>query len=419
MSDNRTSNKTLAKAVTVFGGAQAFSVLAALVRVKFAATYIGAMGVGLTALYTTLSNLVATLMGCGLSSSSVPMLCQSEGEAQRQAIGRLRLIGYVLALVSVPVTLVVSAFYDAEAVWLALPVATLVPAGIEMAVMKSLKATRSLTASLILSAVCSVIFTVPFYILLGIKGAIWAVATTTTLSSLCTCWLGYRVCDVRPDWRQLNAGLWVQGRQMFVLGVAFLASGLMAQGVDLLNQMWLQSVAALTVVGLYKAGYQLSVTYTGMIFTAIANDFFPRLASIATDVAARNRLIIQQIRVLLMIVVPLIAVFVVIAPWLVPLLFSQEFLPIVPMIRIAALSVIVKAVYLPVGYLPVALGRSAHFLLLETVSWLMLALGVLLGYHCGGLTGVGCGLLFANVVDLLFVLSFCHRAYGFKLRTKS
>lgn len=412
------SNKTLAKAVAVFGGAQAFSVLAALVRGKVAAWTIGATGVGLNALYVTLSNLLSTLMGCGLANSSVPALCQAEGEEQREAVVRLRQLGYLLALLSVPVTLVVGLFYSAEALWLVLPVAALVLSGIELAIMKALKATRQLTLSLILSAVISVVFTVPFFYCWGIRGVIWAVVSTMTLSSLVPVWLGYRVCPALPRRLLSPAQLrqhWPGIRPMIVLGAAFLLSGVLAQGVDLLTQLCLQSAASLAVVGLYKAGYQLAVTYTGMIFTAIANDFFPRLSSVAHDLTARNQLISQQVRVLLMIVIPLIVLFVVLVPYLVPLLFSDEFLPVVPMVRIASLAVILKAVYMPIGYLPVALGRSWHFLLLEAVSWSVLALGVLLGFQLGELQGVGLGLLLSNLFDLVFVWGFCRWAYGFRL----
>lgn len=419
MSQTSPSNKTLAKAVAVFGGAQAFSVLAAVVRVKFAAIFIGATGVGLTALYSTLTNLLSTLMGFGLANSSVPSLCQTSAAEQRLLIARLRMVGCLLALLSVPLTLVVSLFYSVEAMWLALPVSFSVLSCIEVAVMKSLKATRQLTLSLVATAIISVVFTVPFYIWMGIDGVIWAVSSTMTISALYTCWLGYRVCEVKPDFSELDKSLWGKVKPMFVLGLAFLISGVLAQGVDLLNQMCLESIATLAMVGLYKAGYQLSVTYTGMIFTAIANDFFPRLSSVVQDVNARNQLIAQQIRVLLMIVVPLIVVFVILVPWIVPLLFSDEFLPVVGMVRIAALSIIVKAIYMPMGYLPVALGKSWHFLGLEVVSWTLLAVGVLLGYRLGGLTGVGYGLLLSNLFDLVIVWTFCHHQYGMRLRNNT
>ncbi len=409
------SSRTLAKAIAVFGGAQSFSVLAAVIRVKFAALYIGATGVGLAALYGTLTNLLSTLMGFGLANSSVPTLCQAEGQEQRRLVARLRLVGCLLATVSIPVTLAVASCYSAEARWVAIPVAAMVLQSIEMAVLKSLEARRALTYSLAVTALLSVVLTVPFYVTMGVRGVIWGVSSTMTLSAVYTCWLGYRVCNVRPDLGELNADLWNKVRPMFVLGAAFLISGVLAQGVDLLNQTCLEAVASLSTVGLYKAGYQLAVTYTGMIFTAIANDFFPRLSKLAYDVRARNRLIRKQVRVLLMIVVPVIALFVVLVPWLVPLLFSDEFLPVVPMVRIAALSIIVKAIYMPMGYLPVALGHSWHFLLLETVSWTLLAIGVLWGFHLGGLTGVGIGLLASNLIDLAFVWIFCHKAYNMRL----
>lgn len=409
------SSKTLAKAIAIFGGAQAFSVLAALIRSKVAAVTIGTVGVGLNALYVTLSNLMATLFSFGLSSSSVPALCQLQGEEQRQLVARLRLLGCLLSVLSVPVTLVVASFYSVQTLWLALPVVALILSGIETAVMKSLQATRQLTKSLMSAALFSVVLTVPFFVWLGLDGVIWAVVSTVTVSSIYSCWIGYHVCPVMPDFSLLDRTLWGKVRPMFVLGFAFLISGLLAQGVDLLNQMWLESVASLALVGLFKAGYQLSVTYTRMVFSAIANDFFPRLSSVVRDTEARNRLITQQVRVLLFIVVPMILVFELVVPWVVPLLFSHEFLPIVTMVRVAALSVIFRAVSLPIGYLPVALERSWHFLLLEALSWVVRAIGVIGGYSLGGLLGIGYGILMSDIADMCFVWIFCRIKYSFRL----
>lgn len=415
MSQNTPSSKTLAKAIAVFGGAQAFAVLAALIRAKVASVTIGATGLGLNALFVTIVNLVSTLLGCGLANSSVPQLCQQQGADRLASISRLRLLGVLLALASVPVTLIVACYYGADVLWLVIPIMAQVLSGIEMAVMKSLQATRLLSLSLILSAVFSVVCTVPFFLLMGIDGILWSVVCTLTLSSLFTCAMGYRACPALPDFSLLGSGLWHQSRPMFVLGFAFLLSGVLSYGVDLFLQTWLTHRATLATVGLYKAGYQLAVTYTGMLFAAIANDFFPRLSAVSHDVATRNHLVIQQLRVLLVIVTPIILLFILVVPWIVPLLYSGEFLPIVPMVRIAALSVIVKAVYLPIGYLPVSLGRSWHFLLLESISWLSVAAGVVIGYHFSGLTGVGYGLLLSNVLDLFLVSLFCYRQYHFRL----
>lgn len=410
------TRKTLAKAVAVFGGTQAFTVLAALVRTKVAAYTIGPAGVGLNALYTTITNLVSVLMGCGLSNSSVPTLSQADAADRQKRIATLRLLGVMLAVLSVPVTMVVALCYSTEAMWLAPGVAMMVMSGIEMAVMKSLNATRALASSIMAAAVVSVVCTVPFFIWLGREGVIWAVLFTSFASSAITCLLGYRCCPVVPDFTALNRNLWRQVRPMFVLGFAFLLSGVIAQATDLLLQSYLASRASLTMVGFYKAGFQLAIVYTGMVFTAISNDFYPRLSAVVDDVNGRNALITRQVEVLLAMIVPLITVFFVLVPWIIPLLFSEEFLPIVPMVRVAALSVVVKAVYLPVGFLPVAMGKSWHFLLLESVSWAVMALGVIVGYESGGLLGVGYGLLLSTLFDLVFVVAFCHNCYHYRFK---
>ena len=68
------NSKTIAKNVGIFGGAQVFSVLAALIRTKFAAVFIGTAGVGLSAVYNTVVTFYSNVEGLGLSFSGVKHL---------------------------------------------------------------------------------------------------------------------------------------------------------------------------------------------------------------------------------------------------------------------------------------------------------------------------------------------------------
>lgn len=413
---NLPSNKTLTKALVVFGGAQTFTVLAALVRTKVAAITIGTAGVGLNALYNTISLFVSTVMGAGLANSSVASISQQEGEEQRRSIAQLRLCAWLLSGLSIPVTLLLSFYYGRETMLLTLAVVAMIESGIEMAVLKSLKATRKLVHCLMVTALLSVVCTVPFFFWLGVRGVIWSVVCTSMAVAIYTLWTSYRLCDVRPRFGLLKApGFWTQVKPMFVLGAAFLISGFFAQGVELFTQSWLKAVASLSVVGLYKAGFQLGITYPGMLFSAIQNDFYPRLSQMSQDVRMRNALITRQIGVQLMMAAPCILLFVALLPWIVPLLFNDDFLSIVPMVRIAAFAILLKAVYLPIGLLPVSMNRSWDYLLLEIPSWLFNAVGILIGWHCLGLTGIGLGLLLANTFDLCYVWIFCRYKYDFRL----
>ena len=415
MSQVLPSNRTLVKAIAVFGGAQVFTVLAALVRSKVAAVTIGAAGVGLNAIYTTLAGFLGVLMSFGLTNSSVPTICQQADEAsRREAIAHVRLLGYILSVLAIPISLIASLWYEAESAWLALAVVALVQSYIEGAVLRSLHATRRLSTSQVAGALLSVVCTVPFFVWLGHDGIIWAVVCATMAASAVTCWQGYRACDALPSAVMLNRDLLRWARPLLTLGFAFLLSGLMMQGCDLVIQRWFTMTADLSVVGLYKAGYQLSIIYPCMLFAAVANDYYPRLADICSDMALRNRLVKREMRLLFIIALPATALLWVLMPYIIPLILSQEFLTVIPMVRVGLFSLLLRALYLPIAYIPVASARSLHYLLLEGISWSLLVVCIIAGYSWHDFSGIGWGILLSNALDLIFAWVFCRIKYHFR-----
>ena len=441
------SNKSIARNVGVFGGAQAFSVLAALIRTKVAAVMIGTTGVGLSAIYNTVVNFFSTLAGMGLSFSGVKYLSEvyasGDKDALEKEIGQLRMLGLICSAIGLVLSLVFSPilsmmyFGDMSEMmsFMALSVfvvATII-SGIEMAILKACQKVRYLAISSIWTAIISVAVSVPFYILMGVKGVLWAVVVSGVVGVLATMWYGakvaaWRMCYVRC------AMCYVRGKdknnqaqnqntehstqhiaQLLTLGAAFLGGGLIATGAEMAIQGYFSAVATMAILGLYKAGYQLSITYTGMIFTAVSNDFYPRLSAVNLNLEERNTLISRQIRVLLYITTPLVLVFVLLVPYILPILFDDTFNPVCRMVQIAAISIIVKSVTMPLNFLPLSLGRSLDYLILEGAFWIIMVPLVIFGYKFWGLTGTGAAILLCHVIELVYAYLFCRSKYGFRL----
>ena len=82
----------------------------------------------------------------------------------------------------------------------------------------------------------------------------------------------YPLC--RPfDFKRLG-----EGSGMVKLGVAFVAAGIFASGAEFLIRSFLNTSGDLAVVGLYNAGYMLTITYADMVFSAMGTDYYPRLS---------------------------------------------------------------------------------------------------------------------------------------------
>jgi O-antigen/teichoic acid export membrane protein len=204
------------------------------------------------------------------------------------------------------------------------------------------------------------------------------------------------------------------GLAMVRLGIAFTLAGIAGSGADFLIRSYLNNVADLEVVGLYNVGYLLTMTYAGMVFSALETDYFPRLSAVQHDVMATNQTVNRQMEVSLLLLSPMLAALIVALPVLIPLLFSSRFLPVVAMTQVAALAMYLKVLTLPVAYITLARGRSVAFLMLEVSYYVVLVALVVVCFERWGLLGAGVALLLAHLFDYVIINGFAYKKYGYR-----
>ena len=95
-----------------------------------------------------------------------------------------------------------------------------------------------------------------------------------------------------------------------------------------------------------------------MVFSAMETDYFPRLSALNHDVEAVNITVNRQIEVSVLLLSPMLAMFIISLPVLLPLLYSGRFIPVVAMAQVAVFSMYIKSVSLPVAYITLAKGDS-------------------------------------------------------------
>ena len=164
---------------------------------------------------------------------------------------------------------------------------------------------------------------------------------------------------------------------------------------------------------LYAAGLTLTVSYARMVFVAMDSDYFPRLSA-TTDPIEMNRTVNRQIDVLVLFIAPFLIFFSLMLTFIVPLLYTSEFLQVVPMVLCAIFYMFFKAIYTPPAYLPLARGHAATYMVMELTYNVIFATLVIVGYRAGGLLGAGVALSVANFMDLLLIGTFYSKRYGFR-----
>lgn len=409
----------------VFGGVQGLNIIIGLVRSKLVALILGPAGMGLAALLNTIVSFVSQATNLGVSFSAVRHMSEifesGDGRRIEAFVKTVRAWSAVAAIAGVAVCVAASPLLAGYALggrghaWqvaaLAPTVAAVALAGGESALLKGARRLRELATAQVVLVVLSLVVAVPAYLLMGVAGIIPVITLTALANLAVTARFSTRLFPVgmKGAWRSLG-----EGGGMVRLGLAFIMAGVLGSGAEMAVRSFLNTAAGIDVVGLYNAGYILTVTYAGMVFTAMEADYFPRLSAVNHDTAAVNTAVDRQIEVTLLVVSPMLAFIMTAMPWLVPLLYSGKFAPVVGMAQAAVLAMYARAVLLPVTYMTLAKSHSLAYLVTEGLSAAAQVALTVWCYGRWGLSGTGVALLLANVFDMAVMLVYTGVRYGYR-----
>ena len=424
--EEESSYKHILKYVGLFGSVQFLSVLIQLVRNKLVALILGPMGMGLNSLFNSTVQLISCSTNMGLDTSAVRRLSELYDQGLQQTLNHrimvIRSWTMITALGGMMVCLLLSGvlshltFSSADHLlhFMALSpaIAMLAITGGETAILKSARRLRNLAKVSVWNVFLALVFTTPIIYFYGQKGIIPTITLITFTQMLLTIRYSHRVF---PWSFHFDRSLWGEGLPMIRLGIAFVVAGIFGSGADFLIRASLNNIASLNMLGLYNAGFMMSVTYAGMVFTSMETDYYPRLAAVGHDVHQMSNTVNHQVEVSLLMISPLLVAFSIGAPIIVQLLYSKEFLDVVPMIQITVLAMYLRAMKLPVAYLTLAKGDSWSYLFLEAYSAVVMVIAVVGGYMLFGLPGTGAGLLVTGLIDIIVVNIFTRYKYHYKV----
>lgn len=418
------SLKHVLKYTGIFGSVQVLQLLLSVVRGKFTAVLIGTGGMGLSDLYHRAADLVSNASNLGIAFSAVRRLAMlheagrhDEAEHYVCVVRSWMLLAAVLGTV---VCLACAPWLDrmltdtpsgtADLHLLAPVVALSIVAAGEMAILKGAQQLRALAVNAVWAAVGTVAFTVPLYALQGLRGIVPAMLANAVWLLLLQLRVSVRLYPWRIGFGRAFVG---EGKQLLHLGMAYVVAGVVASGAEMLVRAFLVKTASLAEAGLYAAGLTLTVSYARMVFVAMDSDYFPRLSA-TIDPTEMNRTVNRQIDALVLIIAPFLIFFSLALHFVVPLLYTSEFLQTVPMVLCAVFYMFFKAIYTPPAYLPLARGHATTYMVMELTYNVAFAALVIAGHRAGGLAGAGVALSVANFVDLLLITTVYRKRYGFR-----
>lgn len=416
---------SILKATSLLGGVQMLNILLNLLRTKAIAILLGPSGVGLNGIYNETRELIHSTTNLGLDISGIRGISQAFEnndlvEVDRQVtllrtwVLMLALLGTLIcALIAQPLSWFTFGDYSHtwDYVYLSPAIAFSTIMCGEMAVLKGLRKLKSLASVSVVNVVIAIVVSLPIYYVWGMKGVLPALVLCTLLWALAALVYGMKAHGLHffTDCKQLRGSKIILG-----IGVTFVVCEIIDHIAKLSVQSYLNNIASLEMVGLYNACRTMTLTYAAMVFSAMDQDYFPRLSGVVTDVRERTIILTRQLDVTLMIITPMLVAFIIVMPVIVPLLLSGEFNSIIPMAQIIAASLIFRAIYLPNAYLPLAAGDSKVYFALNVIGALN-TFWIIPGYMMGGLIGMGIAMFAENLIDVLMVLAVSKWKYKISL----
>ena len=425
MSDQEKNYSHILKYTGIFGGVQGLVILIGLVRNKFMALLLGAGGMGFNALLTSVQNFASQCTNLGISFGAVPRLSeyyeQQRAELVEYYIQVVRLWSMIAAVLGCLFCVVVSPLInDLSFTWgnhtlhyamLGVSVAMIAITGGETAILKATRRLGSLARVQIYTTVASVFLSIPLYYFFRHSGVVPAIVLIAAAGMLVTIGYSYRLYPLKM---QFNKKQLKNGASMIRLGLAFVIAAAIGSASEMLIRAYLNVEGGLDFVGLYNIGFMLTITYAGMVFSAMESDYFPRLSGVCKDIIKTNETVNKQIEVSLLLLSPMLVALIMMLPVLVPILFSREFIPVVGMAQVAVLAMYFKVLTMPVAYITLARSLSLSYLLLETSYFVVLVLAVMIGFQQWGLWGTGLAIGVAHMFECIMIGGYSYIYYGYR-----
>lgn len=411
---------------TALSGASNFAELALrLVKAKVIAVRLGPQGIGLFGILTAVTGLVSSVASLGITSSGVRQVAAACSSSDDESIARvvftlrrtsliLGLLGTLLLAITATPLARVFAGSDEHARWLLLLAPLILLGSVnggQTALLRGLRRIGDLARLRIIGAVVGTTFAVPLVWFLGWLGIPLAMLATSATSLASSWWYARRVRIIPLNFTAHE--LWSEARLLFSLGAAFLITDLQGPIVQNALRAILLRQTDLATVGQFLAAFSLSHTFVGFVLKAMGMDYLPRLTKHHNDPVTLNRLANEQTEIALLVATPATVALVVLAPLVIPLLYSHRFDAAVEVFRWQCLGVLLKVASWPLGYVLKAQGRRVAIVATETITNLFYVgiFGALVFWF--GLLGAALSFALLYLWYLALIFSVVRSATGF------
>lgn len=412
----KTMTLRVVKAISLLGSTQGLNMVCSVVRMKILSMLVGPAGVGLMGALSQSADLIGNLTQLNIRTSAVPRLAAAPPDRFNQILVCVRRYGRLLGCVGMAVMFLLApllsefTFGSSVYAWAyrIVSVSLLLQAlqGSELIVLQATSRYKPIAASGLFTAVCGLLLAVPLYWFMRADGIAPAIVGYSVFAWLGAMWFTrrHRVSGPKPRWSESLRF----GRGFIIVGAMLTVTSLTSDGVNFLFMAAVRYLGGEQVLGVFQGGYTLVWRYTSIFFMAFSMEFYPRLVKVIGRRRHSSLLVSHQAIVATWMMLPCCAVVILLAPWLIRLFFSTDFLGATPYIVWGMVAMCMRPLSLTVSYAFLASGRNRIYCLTEILSALSGLLLNLAGFYLGGFLGLGLAAVAWMAADTTIVLIAAH-----------
>ncbi len=431
MSNNSIDNshKTILKATGVFGIMQVMKMLVSIVGSKFVAIFLGPIGIGTVGLLNNTLTIITSISSFGISTTSVREIAVADSyedsDKFNQTIYSIQKIAFAIGLFGALLAIIFSSLlskwtfgntnYSHWFIFLSINFFFTSYTASRVAILQGKRMLKIIAISNVLSSVLTTLATVSIYYFYKFDGIVPVILVSSAIN------LGVNLYFTRSF---KTTGIHFNFSEVYQKALPILKLGLLlsinvifGHICTFLIKLYLNGNGATSqILGFYEVSTVILISYVGMIFTSMSIDFYPRLTSISKDNSGMKELVNNQLEIGLLLVTPAIIFLYLVSPFVIQLLYTKEFLPVILIFKAALFSIIIKAIIWPLAFIILAKGNKKQYFKQELVGdFLNISLTILL-YNLYGLVGIG----IASVVNFslygFYVYYIVNKNYDFSFR---
>lgn len=419
--------KSILKATAVLSSVSLVNILIGLVSAKVNAVLLGPRGVGYMGLLQSLLTLSVIIAGMGVGTGLVRAGAKVLADGDERQVAALRSGAWLLSWTLGGLALLLLVIFR-------LPLSRLMLGGPEhtgavmlmgAALVLSLAATVQSSilnahhriADLARVGVLSSLLSMPLTLFIIWRWRAQGIALAVLAGCVVNWAVSYYFLRGRvpaPRLTPQRHEVFAAARSLLSFGGPFMASTLVGTGVLVCMPVLVLHTLSREDVGFYRAASAISISYLGVLLTAMGQDYYPRVSAVIDQPAALGQLVNDQLRLVLLLSGPVILGMLALVPYLVPLIYSAQFIPASSLLEWQLIGDLFKFSSWTMAMIVLTRMGSKTFFWLELLGGTLGLVTGWFGMRWLGLEGLGIGFMLSAMVYFCVCLLILRRNIGLR-----